>query len=36
MNEYETRHSRLRDEIVLLQNDKDYLTNQISVLQQRV
>ncbi len=36
MNEYEIRNSRLRDEINLLQNDKDHLTNQISTLQQRV
>jgi hypothetical protein len=36
MNEYEVHHSRLRDEINLLQRDKDHLTSQISTLEQRV
>jgi chaperonin cofactor prefoldin len=36
MDEYEVRNERLRDEINLLQREKDHSTSQISSLQQRV
>jgi hypothetical protein len=36
MNDYEALNARLRDEIDLLQHDKDHLISQINTLQKRV
>lgn len=36
MTEYEVRDARLRDEIDLLQRDKEHLLDQINLLQKRV